>query len=72
MSKPTFTFTFGFTCECGNGHPANFYTMPVEGLKPDNTFGFMDGTFRLVCKVCKKEYVAGVTVRRFADVSKKE
>jgi len=45
--------------------------MPSEGLKPDNTFGFSDNAFRLVCMRCKEEYRAEFNVRRFADVEER-
>jgi len=65
-----FTFKFNFTCSCGNKEPANFYLMPAEGLREDNTFGFLDSVFRIVCKRCNEEFVAEVKIRRFVDAKK--
>jgi hypothetical protein len=70
-NDPHFTISFNFTCEgCGNSEPRNFYIMPVEGIRKDNTFGFLDGKYRMVCQKCKEEFTTELTIRRFSDVSK--
>ena len=69
--EPKFTLSFSFSCICGNKIPSEFYTMPVEGLRGDNTFGFIDNRFRIVCKKCKEEFITELFVRRFSDVEVK-
>lgn len=65
--KPKFVITFGFSCKCGNNHPADFYTMPAEVLKDDLSFGFSENIFRIVCKLCKAEYRVDTHVRRLEN-----
>ena len=70
--KPKFNLSFGITCSCGNCNPAEFYVIPLEGLRGDNTFGFLDNQFRMVCQRCKTEFIAELKLRRFADETHRE
>jgi len=65
--NPKFVFSFSFRCSCGNDRPDRFYTMPAEAVKEDDSFGFADNIFRIVCKICKAEYRADFNVRKLQN-----
>lgn len=65
-----FVISFNFRCQnCGNTHPPDFYLMPAEGVRQNNTFGFMENVFRLVCKKCHQEYRIELKIERFVDAN---
>ena len=66
-----FVMSFNFRCQqCGNTHPPDFYLMPSEGVRPNNTFGFIDNVFRLVCKRCREEYRIELKIERFVNAER--
>jgi len=64
---------FNFRCvNCGNTHPPEFYIMPAEGIRSNNTFGFLENVFRIVCKRCQEEYRMELNIERFANAKARE
>lgn len=70
-ATPKFILSFGFSCRCGNRDPSGFYMMPAEVVRPDNSFGFSDHIYRLLCKGCKKEYQIQWNVKECANAEVK-